>query len=268
MASQPLRYDSVATCDGPGAVRGSGAGSSDFTSKTNGMSSRCRIENQLAGDRPAFDQRLKQSRLDRGVFVPATQDVNAVRVLAPDERDVPHGGAGGVAGGLASERLSDRLPTLSILPRPSVKRPKRSPTASTNLCTYGVRGRLPTPSKSMSASSNNSDETRRWRGQFRPRHHRRRPGEQPARRPRRDAVFRPSRTAICTSATPRRSASTSAWPQEFGGTCNLRFDDTNPTTEDVEYVEAIQDDIRWLGFEWVERCSTRRTTSRSSTSWR
>ena len=38
--------------------------------------------------------------------------------------------------------------------------------------------------------------------------------------------------------------------QEFGGTCNLRFDDTNPTTEDVEYVEAIQEDIRWLGFEW------------------
>ncbi len=38
--------------------------------------------------------------------------------------------------------------------------------------------------------------------------------------------------------------------REFGGTCNLRFDDTNPTTEDVEYVEAIQEDIRWLGFEW------------------
>jgi len=38
--------------------------------------------------------------------------------------------------------------------------------------------------------------------------------------------------------------------QEFGGTCNLRFDDTNPTTEDVEYVEAIQEDIRWLGFGW------------------
>jgi glutaminyl-tRNA synthetase len=38
--------------------------------------------------------------------------------------------------------------------------------------------------------------------------------------------------------------------QEFGGTCNLRFDDTNPMTEDVEYVEAIQADIRWLGFEW------------------
>ncbi len=38
---------------------------------------------------------------------------------------------------------------------------------------------------------------------------------------------------------------------EFGGTCNLRFDDTNPTKEDVEYVEGIEDDVRWLGFEWA-----------------
>ena len=38
--------------------------------------------------------------------------------------------------------------------------------------------------------------------------------------------------------------------REFGGACNLRFDDTNPTTEDVEYVESIQADIRWLGFSW------------------
>jgi glutaminyl-tRNA synthetase len=38
--------------------------------------------------------------------------------------------------------------------------------------------------------------------------------------------------------------------REFGGSCNLRFDDTNPTKEDVEYVEAIEDDVRWLGFEW------------------
>lgn len=37
---------------------------------------------------------------------------------------------------------------------------------------------------------------------------------------------------------------------ELGGTCNLRFDDTNPTTEDVEYVESIQEDVRWLGFTW------------------
>ena len=40
--------------------------------------------------------------------------------------------------------------------------------------------------------------------------------------------------------------------REFGGRCNLRFDDTNPTTEDVRYVEAIQDDVRWLGFSWDE----------------
>jgi glutaminyl-tRNA synthetase len=37
---------------------------------------------------------------------------------------------------------------------------------------------------------------------------------------------------------------------ERGGTCNLRFDDTNPTKEDVEYVESIKQDVRWLGFEW------------------
>jgi glutaminyl-tRNA synthetase len=40
---------------------------------------------------------------------------------------------------------------------------------------------------------------------------------------------------------------------EFGGLCNLRFDDTNPVKEDVEYVESIQDDIRWLGFDWGDR---------------
>jgi glutaminyl-tRNA synthetase len=40
---------------------------------------------------------------------------------------------------------------------------------------------------------------------------------------------------------------------EFSGTCNLRFDDTNPVTEDVEYVESIQEDVRWLGFSWDDR---------------
>ena len=40
---------------------------------------------------------------------------------------------------------------------------------------------------------------------------------------------------------------------EYGGTCNLRFDDTNPLKEDVEYVDSIQDDVRWLGFDWGER---------------
>src|SRR3954463_2221961 len=37
---------------------------------------------------------------------------------------------------------------------------------------------------------------------------------------------------------------------EHGGTCNLRFDDTNPTKEDVEYVDAIKEDVEWLGFRW------------------
>jgi glutaminyl-tRNA synthetase len=41
--------------------------------------------------------------------------------------------------------------------------------------------------------------------------------------------------------------------QEFGGLCNLRYDDTNPTKEDVEYVDAIKEDIRWLGFDWGDR---------------
>ena len=40
---------------------------------------------------------------------------------------------------------------------------------------------------------------------------------------------------------------------EFGGLCNLRFDDTNPVTEDTEYVDSIQADIRWLGWDWGER---------------
>jgi len=40
---------------------------------------------------------------------------------------------------------------------------------------------------------------------------------------------------------------------EFGGKCNLRFDDTNPVKEEVEYVESIQQDIRWLGFDWKDR---------------
>jgi glutaminyl-tRNA synthetase len=40
---------------------------------------------------------------------------------------------------------------------------------------------------------------------------------------------------------------------DFGGACNLRFDDTNPVTEDTEYVESIQADVRWLGFDWDDR---------------
>lgn len=42
--------------------------------------------------------------------------------------------------------------------------------------------------------------------------------------------------------------------EDYNGLCNLRFDDTNPTKENVEYVDSIQEDIRWLGFSWGERC--------------
>lgn len=41
--------------------------------------------------------------------------------------------------------------------------------------------------------------------------------------------------------------------EKFGGKCNLRFDDTNPVKEDVEYVDSIQEDIKWLGFDWGDR---------------
>lgn len=41
--------------------------------------------------------------------------------------------------------------------------------------------------------------------------------------------------------------------QKYGGICNLRFDDTNPVKEDVEYIDSIQEDIKWLGFDWEDR---------------
>ena len=41
-----------------------------------------------------------------------------------------------------------------------------------------------------------------------------------------------------------------ATAEKYGGKCNLRFDDTNPVKEDVEYIEAIEEDIKWLGFHW------------------
>src|SRR5512134_2529313 len=40
---------------------------------------------------------------------------------------------------------------------------------------------------------------------------------------------------------------------KYGGLCNLRFDDTNPTKEEDEYVRSIQADVRWLGFDWEDR---------------
>jgi glutaminyl-tRNA synthetase len=41
--------------------------------------------------------------------------------------------------------------------------------------------------------------------------------------------------------------------EKYNGLCNLRFDDTNPSKEDIEYVESIMEDVRWLGFDWEDR---------------
>src|SRR3989339_1852657 len=41
--------------------------------------------------------------------------------------------------------------------------------------------------------------------------------------------------------------------RDYNGKCNLRFDDTNPETEEVEYVDSIKEDIKWLGFDWQDR---------------
>src|SRR3989339_1106052 len=41
--------------------------------------------------------------------------------------------------------------------------------------------------------------------------------------------------------------------KKYGGKCNLRFDDTNPVKEEVEYIDSIKEDIHWLGFDWEER---------------
>ena len=40
---------------------------------------------------------------------------------------------------------------------------------------------------------------------------------------------------------------------KYGGKCNLRYDDTNPVKEDVEYVDSIEEDVKWLGFQWDKR---------------
>jgi glutaminyl-tRNA synthetase len=47
-----------------------------------------------------------------------------------------------------------------------------------------------------------------------------------------------------------------AWYNKYGGKANLRFDDTNPTTEETEYVESIKADVQWLGFTWANELYT------------
>ena len=56
--------------------------------------------------------------------------------------------------------------------------------------------------------------------------------------------------------------------EKFGGLCNLRMDDTNPTKEDEEFVGAIQQDIHWLGFDWATVSSSAATILRRITARR
>ena len=56
--------------------------------------------------------------------------------------------------------------------------------------------------------------------------------------------------------------------EDFGGQCHLRYDDTNPEKEDEEFARAIQEDIRWLGFDWGEISITPRTSSSACTTGR
>ncbi len=53
---------------------------------------------------------------------------------------------------------------------------------------------------------------------------------------------------------------------EFGGRCHLRFDDTNPVKEEQEFIESIEADVRWLGFDWGEPTSAGSASTGASTS--
>ena len=97
-------------------------------------------------------------------------------------------------------------------------------------------------------------------------HHRRRSGERQARGPRAHALSRPSPTATCTSATPRRSASTSAWPRATAACATCASTTPTRARKRKSTSESIQEDVKWLGFDWEDRCTTPRTTSSSSTS--
>lgn len=64
--------------------------------------------------------------------------------------------------------------------------------------------------------------------------------------------FPPNLTTICILATPNPNHLNFGTAQKFGGLTNLRFDDTNPTKEDTEYVDSIMEDVKWLGFDWED----------------
>lgn len=59
-----------------------------------------------------------------------------------------------------------------------------------------------------------------------------------------------NRTVTCISDTAKAICLDFGLAAEFGGKCNLRFDDTNPSKEETEYVHAIMEDVKWLGVQW------------------
>ena len=63
-------------------------------------------------------------------------------------------------------------------------------------------------------------------------------------------AFRRNRTGTCISGMQLLYVLNFGLATEYHGKCNLRFDDTNPSKEDVEYIDSIQQDIQWLGFQW------------------
>src|ERR1700746_1251847 len=64
--------------------------------------------------------------------------------------------------------------------------------------------------------------------------------------------FPPQPNASPHIGHPKSTALNFGIPRRFGGRCHLRFDDTNPIKEEQEYIDAIQENIRWLGFDWGE----------------
>ena len=66
---------------------------------------------------------------------------------------------------------------------------------------------------------------------------------------------RGSHRPMVSSHWPREIDHGEFWSAEqFGGQCHLRFDDTNPEKESQEFIDSIQEDVRWLGYQWAEKC--------------